>query len=81
MNEQEKPTESQNPAIRGQIIIAFDTGTGKTIVSAAMDNQEMKNLSIKVLLQAISIIMDYKASPIIKAPSGIIPGNGKILTH
>ena len=61
----------------GEIKVAFNSDTGETQVSAAMDTQEMKNFSISVLLTAIKLIMAYKASPIIK-PGVVPPGNGKL---
>ncbi len=68
--------------ITGRIVINFNTATGETQVSAAMDTQEMKNLSIGVLLQAIQIILHYKASAILRpTPAAVPPLNGNGVTH
>jgi len=66
----------------GDIRIAFDTDTGRVMVGAAMDTQEQKNMSVGILLSAIKLILDYKASAIIKPST--MPGNGNIpvkVTH
>ncbi len=62
--------------MKGMITVAFDTTPEQTqvMVSADMRDQDKKNFSIGVLLEAIKVIMQYQASPIIKPAS--MNGNG-----
>ncbi len=60
----------------GEIRIVFDTDKQQMMVSAGMETQEQKTFSIKQLLMAINIVLDYKPNPIIRAAS--MPGNGNI---
>ncbi len=57
------------------ISIIYDTENGRMIVGAPMENQEAKDRTIRMLLSAIKIIVDFKPSVI--QPAQSIPGNGK----
>jgi hypothetical protein len=60
--------------MKGAINIQFDTESGQVLVGAVMTTQEEKNMSVGVLLSAIKLILDYKASAIL-TPAGM-GGNG-----
>ncbi len=63
--------------MKGTITVAFDYSPERTqvMVTAGMQNQEAKNFSIHILLEAIKVIMNYQHSPII-TPASLPNGNG-----
>ncbi len=66
----------------GEIKIVFDDSKNQVGVSAPMANQEQKNYTIKKLLAAISIVMDFQ--PTLITPAKALPTNGNIplkVTH
>jgi hypothetical protein len=68
-----------------KIEIQFNPQTGQMLVGAQMDNQDQKDRTVRMLLSAIKIVVDFKPSVI--KPASSIPetnGNGKIplkVTH
>jgi hypothetical protein len=53
----------------GKIQIEFNTDTGQIMLNAPLDNQEQKDLTVKVLAASIPIAVAYEKSPILK-PNG-----------
>ncbi len=65
-----------------KIEIVFDDVTGNMMVGATMDNQGQKDFTIKMLISAIKIIVDYQ-KPVIERATAM-PLAGKIplkVTH
>ncbi len=58
------------------IRVMFDPATGQVQVHAPLSNQMEKDLSVKVLAAAITIVVNYQVSPILR-PAGH-NGNGKL---
>ena len=57
--------------MKGSIRIDFDQETGKVAIYGPMQNQNEKNLTIKVLVAAVGLVTDYQPSPLIKpTPNG-----------
>lgn len=55
----------------GTIRIEFDTETGKILLDAPLNNQQQKDLTVKVLAASIPIVVNYEQSIILKpTPNG-----------
>jgi hypothetical protein len=59
-----------------KIEVVYDTVTMQMLVGAPMNDQDQKERTIRMLLSAIKIVLDYKPSVIMPAsslPAGVIP--------
>lgn len=64
-----------------KIDVIYDVATKQMVVGAPMDNQEQKDRTIRMLLSAIKIVLDYQPAVIKPAAAlpGIVPfGNGML---
>lgn len=67
-----------------KIEIEFNTDDGRMMVGAQMENQAQKDQTIRMLLSAIKIVVDYQKPVIERATAMPMPLLGKIplkVTH
>lgn len=66
-----------------KIEIEFNTDDGRMMVAGAMDNQQQKDQTVRMLLSAIKIVVDFQKPVIERATTmpGKLPIPIKELTH